>query len=846
MFSLQLSLIVVGCFAQLCTAQAAGWQEGQVNTTMCQWESPRAAVVRDTLYIDGGYLWWKPGLSDGSYGAVVSDGNPLGLVYMLNFSTPFNTSTNFNLTGIFTTLSKASGGGAANNIGPQYYDGAMFANDYEWFTYGGKLRTTDQFKAPAGDAVASWQVYPSGPPKEFNSGFILGTLPNGVTRYVTDGAAVSVPSENLGYYFAGLRSASSGSIFNLPGPRNQSVNADQLSTTLIEINMAKQGGETWKNSTLPTSVPGRANAEVVWVPVSEKGILVAIGGVIFPSYANVNQTNNASATAESEKQSPLFMSTVSIYDVAKDTWYEQQTTDAPGQLSRGCTVVASAQDGSSHNIYWYGGFDGLHPAQPFSDAVYVLSIPSFKWVKVNDGTPSHARAGHRCTKPYPDQMLVVGGFSTLSGTDLTCVEGGIIQIYNLSSNQWIQNYDPNVWSNYTVSPTLQALIGGTATGSATQTTPSGGFSNSSLAGVFTAKYDTTKIVNWYPYKAAAVNTSRPTLPLPSASNHSGTPKYLAPVLGVVLGLFFITLIILAILLWRRRKLLRSSTGTQSEAGTMDNRRWVTSWLRATPADAKAPTVTTDDTVSSPYEDERPNVPEMAGVQVHEMMDTSKPVELHDTGTGFVALGAKSNGHSHSHSRNNDLASSPSVTSQTSQASSISHWSQSDGTAAGGHRPNISPLPSPRAGSSPSLDVQNQGHNRIVSGISNLSDADRGHLRGISETSVSTEGAYATPMERGEGMGIGTGMVTPQGQGQARGQDGRPSAVSPLTPPTGADSRDYLAAGAGAGAGAGTSTGAGLSRGGGNGSEPRSQGSLRSESTKRRSNFSEGLDENERR
>jgi len=170
----------------------------------------------------------------------------------------------------------------------------------------------------------------------------------------------------------------------------------------------------------------------------------------------------------------------------------------------------------------------------------------------------------------------------------------------------------------------------------------------------------------------------------------------------------------------------------------------------------------------------------------------------------VALGSKTNGHS----RNGGLASSPSVTSQTSQASSISHWSQSDGA---GHRPNISPLPSPRAGSSPSPDLQNQ--NRIVSGISNLSDTDRGHLRGISETSVSTDGVYATPMERGEGM------ATPQGQPPTRGQDGRPSAVSPLTPPEGINSRDYVGA--------------------------RSPGSP-SESTKRKSNFSEGLDDNERR
>jgi hypothetical protein len=33
-----------------------------------------AAVVRDTVYIDGGYLWWEPGMADGTHGPAVSDG----------------------------------------------------------------------------------------------------------------------------------------------------------------------------------------------------------------------------------------------------------------------------------------------------------------------------------------------------------------------------------------------------------------------------------------------------------------------------------------------------------------------------------------------------------------------------------------------------------------------------------------------------------------------------------------------------------------------------------------------------------------------------------------------------
>jgi hypothetical protein len=69
----------------------------------------------------------------------------------------------------------------------------------------------------------------------------------------------------------------------------------------------------------------------------------------------------------------------------------------------------------------------------------------------------------------------------------------------------------------------------------------------------------------------------------------------------------------------RLRKFRASDEAKSEAGTMDNRLWVTSWLRSTPADAKAPNVTIDDTLASPYDDDRPYLPEMGEGQVHEMM-----------------------------------------------------------------------------------------------------------------------------------------------------------------------------------------------------------------------------------
>jgi len=292
----------------------------------------------------------------------------------------------------------------------------------------------------------------------------------------------------------------------------------------------------------------------------------------------------------------------------------------------GCTVVASASDYTSHNIYWYGGFDGVHQTDPYNDNVYVLSIPSFTWTKVYSGNNTHGRAGHKCAKPYPDQMFIVGGYSDLGGTNGGYLEdNGIIQVFNLSNPDFLTTYDPTIWSNYTVPSAVVSKIGGKGTGGATMTAPTGGFANSNLTTLFGTPYNTTKITNWYPYPLAATNTTNSTTVPPGTAviTKSSTPAYLGPVLGVVLGLFVVTLLILAFILYRRRGVFGHSRGaTQSELGTMDNRRWVSNWLRATPADVKAPTVTTEDTGNSDPYPEFPQlaaVPEVAGNQVHEMM-----------------------------------------------------------------------------------------------------------------------------------------------------------------------------------------------------------------------------------
>ncbi|PNH39607.1 hypothetical protein VD0002_g10154, partial [Verticillium dahliae] len=178
-------------------AQFEGWAENQINASICLWAQARGAVIRDKVYLDGGFQYWRQGLSNGQYGAPEQQENPLGLMYYLNFSRPFRSSDN--LTSLFGTISKARGGtGNVNNDAPNYYDGAMLVNDAQLSLYGGLVKKTDAFLPPRADDALTYQVYQYGPVRDqFEPGFVANTLPSGMTRYVAYGGAVSAPSENM-------------------------------------------------------------------------------------------------------------------------------------------------------------------------------------------------------------------------------------------------------------------------------------------------------------------------------------------------------------------------------------------------------------------------------------------------------------------------------------------------------------------------------------------------------------------------------------------------------------------------------------------------------------------------
>ncbi|OQE91861.1 hypothetical protein PENNAL_c0008G05576 [Penicillium nalgiovense] len=635
-------LVMIDCAVAVCSTF-----QTQINVSMCSWQGLRANILRDTIYLDGGRLVYQKyeaphgqsqifsnncrGYDDGCV-QPQRDNNLEATIYYLNLTSSFNTKSDF-----MDLLSNMSVAGGSASIAPNYVDGTMFANDNEFYLYGGMLRNTGSSDPPPANQVLSYAAHQYGTYRSsWAPNWQQEYLPPNVTRYITNGAAASAPSENLGFYFSGMRAVDWGD-FNL----NQRQ-SNQTADTLITLDMSVMSDGKWTNDTLPSYIPARSNAELVWVPVSESGVLVAIGGVVEPIQFFRNDKENSSRTEESKRISPTFMETVSVFDVESKTWYLQNTTgDIPPQLTEFCSVLASAPDGSSHNIYIYGGYDGLdYNANP-SDDVYILSIPSFRWVKAYTGTNTHSRSGHECIKVYPDQMLVVGG----QHVDSThCLEGGVIVNFNLNTLRFEDEYDPTKWSKYKVPDLVTKWIGGNSDGGATTTTPSS-WTNSSLEGIFDKKYG-KKVETYWPYNSNSSSASTQ-----DHSGGSGFPNWAGGVIGAVLGLLVIA-IIAGLFFYRRRHRQRESAEAEAEAAEAEPKNRPAEWMyasgpaspgpgpvssstgietaetvRTTQTSATQPSITQASTVpDSLVSPATPGTVESGGDALYEMHDSS-PVEL---------------------------------------------------------------------------------------------------------------------------------------------------------------------------------------------------------------------------
>ncbi|RYP62504.1 hypothetical protein DL771_009712 [Monosporascus sp. 5C6A] len=304
----------------------------------------------------------------------------------------------------------------------------------------------------------------------------------------SEGAGVSVPELGVSWYFGGhldmyttqgwsnqvarvyLRSLLE---FTHPGYSNSGV--DELHSS-----GAPEGG-AYRNITQggiqnERGFTERADGVLVYVPGwGPHGILLGLGG----GSVGDHETTDAYAS----------MTTIDVYDIKTSEWYHQETRgEAPRVRVNPCAVVFSAPDASSFNIYMYGGQNLLpYGEQMQYTDVWILTVPSFTWIKVDiDSSSSYeppARAGHHCA-PRDGQLVVVGGYV---GEEHACDSPGIY-VFDASGLQWRDRFeaadhpadahaDNSVLAGsygYRVPEPVQNVVGGDAEGGATATTPAAG------------------------------------------------------------------------------------------------------------------------------------------------------------------------------------------------------------------------------------------------------------------------------------------------------------------------------------------------------------------------------------
>ncbi len=99
----------------------------------------------------------------------------------------------------------------------------------------------------------------------------------------------------------------------------------------------------------------------------------------------------------------------------------------------------------------YGGRGSFNE---YFDQVYVLSIPSFTWTKVSEG--SIPRYGHTCHVAGNRQMLSVGGTSSSRNCDH--VYSGVA-VFDMSTMLWVNSYNASA-TPYVVPDPVVSKIGG--------------------------------------------------------------------------------------------------------------------------------------------------------------------------------------------------------------------------------------------------------------------------------------------------------------------------------------------------------------------------------------------------
>lgn len=571
--------------------------------------------MQDRVYVDGGILYYIVNKTTGTQ-QKTEIVYPANLSYIdLNKPFDFSKQTGAEKLKFFTPVNSAQGRQAL-------LFGALLGDDWSWLQYGGMRNgaaTDGSSRSETESERFDFRKDPNNPTQAWLGDYRFSsplTLPKGsVTNYVYAGAVARSPGDRKSWWFSGSRAVNWTEV--VYGRTTPDVSAGALSNYLITADFSNQQIPTFTNTSIDPSIPARAGASMVFLPVGDQGILVVLGGVsVFDPVWMVGFDGRSKYTTNDLKSqataSTKLLRTIDIYDIAGAKWYSQNTTGSvPTEpISAACAVAASADDKSSHNIYFYGGHGGLSytsgdPGSKTNSKFYVLTLPYFRWIEVLNPSSGDVtgRSLHQCHRVQPNQILIVGGHPTANSqinsagvANCALFPGpGPAMVFDMNTCEvYNDGWDPAKKADYKVPDKVTAVIGGSGTGGATKKDPEGGWSDTGLQKLFSNPDAYTQTVTplwaYTPTSTTISGTGITTITSTPSGTGSSFPSYIPPLLGTLLGLFSVITvlsIILFILRRRKQKSALDAAPSETEGSTVRKNKQTWSWLLGVYGDEKS-------------------------------------------------------------------------------------------------------------------------------------------------------------------------------------------------------------------------------------------------------------------
>ncbi|EPS37576.1 hypothetical protein H072_8709 [Dactylellina haptotyla CBS 200.50] len=411
-------------FAALATLFVGIDAQLKASDGLCQRFGHQSTIVGDKLVLAGGYRIVK----DPATGAVTEESTndfqsldlgPQGTSFRLEKG---NLQNGVPWQAINYTVNGAPGL-------PKVANGAMFRNGEDLYIYEGRLPALGP---EASSSLWKYTANTSVWGQEFTWSHTDSNLPHRVSR----GGSVAVGDQGIGVYVGGARifkndTAKTGNWFY--------PSEEQLTTfDLRNLNRT--------TTSLPDSQK-RMGASLAYLPIGSKGAVIGIGGTL--ENDEIRETGNvADTTRENFNSNSLSftpMQRVWIMDLATRKTYSQSTfgTYIPDSRMEACIAVGSAPDNTSYNIYMFGGSTGSsflnRSADKYFNELYILSVPSFRWIRktfeATDSVPA-GRVQHTC-HTYGKNLIILGGATQNTTEDCGWDE---LNILDMTSLQWLDSY----------------------------------------------------------------------------------------------------------------------------------------------------------------------------------------------------------------------------------------------------------------------------------------------------------------------------------------------------------------------------------------------------------------------